>query len=135
SSRISTTAAISTTTTTVMVLVLTSLRLGQTTFFSSLFVSLKYLAIRPKNPLARSRREGFFLPVSLLAFFCSEALAAVSAAAFLSAIVQSSFLLGFAMNRVLLAETAVLLHLETIGIVLLVLFLVVVALLALSTSE
>ena len=39
------------------------------------------------------------------------------------------------MNRVLLAETAVLLHLETIGIVLLVLFLVVVALLALSSSE
>jgi hypothetical protein len=45
------------------------------------------------------------------------------------------FLLRLAVNRVLLAETAVLLHLKTIGVVLLVLRGVVVALLALGAGQ
>jgi hypothetical protein len=45
------------------------------------------------------------------------------------------FLLRLAVNRVLLAETAVLLHLKTIGVVFLVLRGVVVALLALGAGQ
>ena len=44
-------------------------------------------------------------------------------------------LLGLVVNRVLLAESAVLLHFETVGIVLLVLHSVVVSLLALGASQ
>ena len=53
----------------------------------------------------------------------------------LSAMMRPPFLLRLAVNRVLLAETAVLLHLKTIGVVLLVLRGVVVALLALGAGQ
>ena len=56
-------------------------------------------------------------------------------AAFLSAISKLLSSLGFAVKGMLLAETAILLHLKTIGRILLVLLLVVVALLALSASQ
>ena len=51
-----------TTTITVIVLFLTSLLLGHTTFFSSLFVSLKYLPIPLKKFLTLSKKETFFAP-------------------------------------------------------------------------
>ena len=55
-----TTAAISTTAMTVTVLVLTSFLLGQTTFFSSLLVSLKYFAMPLKKFLTLPKTEVFF---------------------------------------------------------------------------
>ena len=56
-------------------------------------------------------------------------------AALLSAISKLLSSLGFAVKGMLLAETAILLHLETIGVVLLVLRGVVVALLALGAGQ
>ena len=56
-------------------------------------------------------------------------------AAFLSAISKLLSSLGFAVKGMLLAETAILLHLKTIGVVLLVLRGVVVALLALGAGQ
>jgi hypothetical protein len=94
---------------------LTSALDGHTTFFSSLFVSRKNLAMLAPKPFILATKPGFF--------------------SVLSAMMRPPFLLRLAVNRVLLAETAVLLHLKTIGVVLLVLRGVVVALLALGAGQ
>ena len=82
---------------------------GQTTFFSSLRSSRKYLQMAPQ--------------VLLNQF------------SFLTSAIGAASLLGLVVNGVLSAESAVLLHFETVRVVLLVLHGVVVSLLALGASQ
>ena len=79
---------------------------------------LAALAFQFAEPLANTRKEPGLLR---LGFFRRAA--------------TSFLLLRFAVQRVLPAETAVLVHFQTVGIVLLVLVCVIVSLLALSAGE
>jgi len=76
------------------------------------------------KPLVCTRKDRGLLGFAVLLFICHEA-------------VSFPFfgLLGLAMDSMLSAETAVLVHLQTIGIVLLVLHRVVISLLALRAGE
>ena len=82
---------------------------SQTTFFSSLRSSRKYFLT---------------LPQVLLNQF-----------SFLTSAMIRASLLGLVVNGVLLAESAILLHFETVGVILLVLHGVVVSLLALGACQ
>src|SRR5699024_10324183 len=110
-----TTALSKTTTSTTTVLLMTCFLFGQTTFFISLLVSRKNFAIFLKKRLIPAKKPFFF--------------------SVFSAMSVPPFLLCLAVERMLAAEAAILLHLEPVGAVLFVLLGVVVALFALRAGE
>jgi hypothetical protein len=91
---------------------------GHTTFLNSDLASLKYLTIE---------RLGLLLP--------EAAAAAFATAVVLSFAIMRSSLLGFPVERVLAAESAVLVHFDSVGIVLLVFLGVVITLFAFCARE
>ena len=84
---------------------------------------LAHLGPQFTEPFASTRKDRGLLGFAVLLFICHEAYSFLSA------------LLRLAMDSMLSAKTAVLVHLQTVGIVLLVLHCVIIPLLALCAGE